>query len=52
MDNKIVSFAKKNYQHGKNTAKNRNTTEYIENRCENKNRIIATLKNIGTHWNT
>lgn len=51
VDNKTGSFAKKNYQHGK-TAKNENTKERIEKHGGNKNCMIVTLENIGTHWNT
>ena len=51
VDNKTVSFSQKNYQHGKNTAKNENTKKHNEKHHGNKNRIFTATERIGTHWN-
>ena len=51
MDNKTVSFAKKNYQHGKKTAKNESAEKHNEKHRGNKNRIMATLENIEAYLN-
>lgn len=51
VDNDFVSFSQKNYQHGKNTAKNENTMKRNEKHGGNKNRMIATMGNNETHLN-